>query len=394
MNIAMVFDGLQIGGIERVGSDYARILCGMGNKVTIVNLRPELTQMEKEFPKQCKFIHFKYPKQLAIGSYAWMYDKGIREAFLYPLIYVLLTILNNIYKVYCHRIKRLNQQYDIGIAFAGHVNDLSFVSNNFVKSKKKVCWLHGALYSYLLMSRGYLKEYNKIKNLIVLVDDAQEEVLAYNRELKLNIRKLYNPTSINHRVLDFDVIKTLKKKYGKFAIMVSRFSYPHKDQYTVAEAIRIVIEKYGDEINLVFVGSGPEEEKVKKLVDGYSNKTKDHIFFEGERSDVQNYYSAAYMLLHASIAGEGLPTIILEAMMYGLPTVVTDSKTGPREILKDNVYGLLCQVKDPMDMAEKIHRLLSDDELYKHLQEQGKKRINDFTPDKISVQLRDILDNL
>lgn len=394
MNIAMVFDGLQIGGIERVGSDYAKILCDMGNKVTIINLRPKMSQMENEFPKQCEIVHFEYPKSLALESYSWMYDKGLREALIYPFLYILLIIINSLYKVYGHYIKKFNQEYDIVIAFAGHVNDLAFVSGGFVKSKKKMCWLHGALYSYLLMSRGYLRLYKKIKNLVVLVDDAQEEVLAYNRELNLNIRKLYNPTFIDNRMVDTNVIETLKKKYGKFAVMVSRFNYPHKDQYTVAEAIRIVREKYRDDINLVFVGDGPEEEMVKRAVDDYDDEVKKHIFFEGARSDVQNYYSAAYILLHASVAGEGLPTVILEAMMYELPTVVTDSKTGPREILKDSVYGLLCQVKDPEDMAEKIHRILNDGKLYKHLQKQGKRRINDFMPDKISLQLQGILSSL
>ena len=37
----MVFDGLQIGGVERVGADYAKMLCQMGHDVTIVNLRPK-----------------------------------------------------------------------------------------------------------------------------------------------------------------------------------------------------------------------------------------------------------------------------------------------------------------------------------------------------------------
>ena len=68
----------------------------------------------------------------------------------------------------------------------------------------------------------------------------------------------------------------------------------------------------------------------------FPDSIKNRIYFEGAHNDVQNYYSAAYLLLHASVAGEGLPTIMLEAMAYNLTMVVTDSKTGPREILQDN----------------------------------------------------------
>ena len=54
----MVFDGLQIGGVERVGADYAKMLCQMGHDVTIVNLRPKANEMKKEFPESCSWIEF------------------------------------------------------------------------------------------------------------------------------------------------------------------------------------------------------------------------------------------------------------------------------------------------------------------------------------------------
>ncbi len=395
MNIIMVFDGLQIGGVERVGADYAKILCEMGHDVTIINLNDKYCEMEKEFPTQCGVIHIKYPRKYSPESYFWMNEKGGKYVFIYPLVYFALSIFNKTYRVYCRNSnKLLRKTYDIVISFAGHINDLAFVGNDFVRSKKKLCWLHGALYSYLLLSGGYMKEYMKIKNLVVSVDDAQEEVLAYKPNLKLNIKKLYNPTFIINRTIDKDKVEKLQREYGKFAVMIARFSYPQKDQYTVVNAIKIVREKYGENINLVLVGDGPEKEKVMNAVNCFDNNIKNHIFFEGTRTDLQNYYSAAYILLHASVAGEGLPTVILEAMAYNLPVVVTDSKTGPREILNDNQYGLLCRVQDPEDMAQKVHSLLGNVELYRHYQDMGRKRIKDFDPKRIGNQLKAILENL
>ena len=35
----MVFDGLQIGGIERVGVDYAKLVSEVGHDLSIINLR-------------------------------------------------------------------------------------------------------------------------------------------------------------------------------------------------------------------------------------------------------------------------------------------------------------------------------------------------------------------
>ena len=66
---------------------------------------------------------------------------------------------------------------EIAIAFSGHYNDLTFVSENF-KASKKIAWLHGDETSYNDLSPGYFVLYQKIKNLICLSeknDDISKE---------------------------------------------------------------------------------------------------------------------------------------------------------------------------------------------------------------------------
>lgn len=390
--ITIVFDGLQVGGVERVGIDYIKIFKKLGYKVTVVNLRPKLNEMEKYIENDVKIIHFNYPRWLAPERYAQLIKENFWGKFLYPIADLSLILANCFYKFF-YRIRKINKA-NISIAFSGHFNDLTFVEKNFVKTDYKMCWLHGALYSYLLISDGYLNLYRKIQNLVVLVDDAQEEVLAYNKGLDLRINKLYNPTFIAEKSIDSEHVAELKRKYGKFILMVSRFEYPHKDQYTVAKALEIVRNNYYEDMNLVFVGAGPDEEKVKEYVNNLGANAKKHIFFEGTRHDVQDYYKAAYLLVHASVAGEGLPTIMLEAMSYELPMVVTDSKTGPREILGESEYGLLCRVQDAEDMAQKIKKLCTEHELYREFIEKGRSRIKDFQPEVIEKQVNDILNNI
>lgn len=390
----MVFDGLQIGGIERVGADYANIFRQLGYDVTVVNLRPKLSDMEKFFPDDTKIVHFSYPRKVVAEQYAQLTKQGFKGTLCYLIALVVMPILSFFYKVFFKITKKMNGNYDLVIAFSGHFNDLNFVSTKFLKSKRKMCWLHGALYSYALTSSGFLRLYNKIKNLVVLVDDAQEEALTYNKWLKVNINKLYNPTFIKNNPIDNNHVKELKSKYGRFLLMVSRFEYPHKDQYTVAKMIDIVRKQYNEDVDLVFVGSGPEENLVKDFVKNFPIDTQKHIHFEGNRFDVQDYYKAAFMLVHASVAGEGLPTIMIEAFAYDLPMVVTDSKTGPREILKDNEYGLLCQVQNSQDMAEKVVRLIRDEELYNLYKTKSKIRLKDFEPETIKMELSNVLDEI
>lgn len=61
MKVALVFDGLGFGGIERVGIHYARLFLKMGYEIDIYNLKPDCTELEKEFPKECRILHKKMP---------------------------------------------------------------------------------------------------------------------------------------------------------------------------------------------------------------------------------------------------------------------------------------------------------------------------------------------
>lgn len=391
MEIALVFDGLQIGGIERVGGDYVRLFQELGHKVTVINLVPALNQMESEIPSAVEIEHFRFSRKQCPEQYAQLIKKNMMGRFLYPCATLTLNFINFLHRAVSRRHAFLQKEYDIAIAFSGHFNDLTFVADGFVKARKKMCWLHGALYGYLITSDGFYNLYKKIKNLVVLVDDAQEEALIYNHQKSFRIHKLYNPTYISNRVVNQLEVEKLKKQYGNFIIMISRFSYPHKDHYTVCDAVELLIKKYGMDIKLLLIGDGPDEKNVREYVKSKDISVSSNIHFLGARSDVQNYYTAAKLLVHASVAGEGLPTIMIEALSYNLPMVVTDSKVGPREILGNDEYGILCKVQNPEDMANKIKRLLTDKDLYKKYQELSKERLKAFKPETIKIQLQAVL---
>lgn len=390
MKIAMVFDGLQIGGIERVGADYARILTSAGHDVTIINLRPHLTDLEKEFPSSCHMVHFNYSRKLTPEQY----NKAIRMwnwgKYAYPVIATALFPLNLALKIKS-RIQ-IKNQYDLTIAFSGHFNDLTFVADGFVKSKHKLCWLHGALYSYLLLSDGFLNLYRKIKNLVVLVESGQHEVFEYNKYLHLNIHQLYNPSFIAGKQINDKEIQKLKEKYGKYIVMVSRIEAPPKNPYTLIDAFALVLKKHED-LNLVFVGDGPDRTKAMEYAKKKGEEISAHIFFEGAKTNVQDYYSSAFMMVQSS-EFEGLPTTIIEALYFHLPIVATDCPTGPREILGNNDFGLLCKVHNATDMAKQINLLIEDEKLYNYYKQESPKRAKVFMPETIKTKLLDILNLL
>lgn len=72
MKVALVFDGLGFGGIERVGVNYAKLFLDLGYQVDIYNMKPELNDMVKEFDSRCNFFDKKMPDLIVSDRYMLM----------------------------------------------------------------------------------------------------------------------------------------------------------------------------------------------------------------------------------------------------------------------------------------------------------------------------------
>lgn len=97
------------------------------------------------------------------------------------------------------------------------------------------------------------------------------------------------------------------------------------------------------------------EEKIAKAELG------DRLILTGRVENMADYYRKAAMFVMTS-RFEGLPMVLLEAKAYRLPIVSFDCETGPAEIVSDGVNGDLVAPGDLKTMADRINRLMDDDE--------------------------------
>ena len=85
--------------------------------------------------------------------------------------------------------------------------------------------------------------------------------------------------------------------------------------------------------------------------------------------------------------------MLLEAMKAGLPIVATDVYPGPRELLRNNMYGLLTQENNYIDLADKLELLIKNKKVRKHYHHQSLLRIKDFSEHDMLEKYRQIITN-
>ena len=377
MRISFVFNGLQIGGVERVGIEYIKLLRERGYSISVINLMPGLNAMEKEIPADIPVTHIYFPRWMSPQRYSKL--KRMFGLFGEISFYCFYLFFSLVAGVYCLFLKRKVSPADIVIAFSGNYNDLTFVTKVYERSVKKIAWIHGCQYSFDRIAPGYFRLYKKIRNLVCLSELNDEKVTRFNIENGINKIKLYNPINMEDWTVDYEKVLSLRARYGDFMIMVGRLAWD-KDQTTLIKALGVLKDVYHLDKYLVLVGDGAERKRLEKLSSELG--LSERVIFTGSVYDVQNYYLSSFLYVHSSPA-EGLPTVILEAMYYGLPVVTTDSQPGVREILHGNEYGLISPVGDERALAANIFKMYSDKALREGYIEKEKERMKDFLPQNI-----------
>ncbi len=102
------------------------------------------------------------------------------------------------------------------------------------------------------------------------------------------------------------------------------------------------------------------------------------LWFTGERAGAGQLMTAFDVFLLTSDR-EGMPNALMEAMLAGLPCVVTDAGAS-KEVVLPGVTGYVCGRGDRRGLAAGVRRLLDDAGLRRRLGESGRARVGvDFS---------------
>jgi glycosyltransferase involved in cell wall biosynthesis len=132
--------------------------------------------------------------------------------------------------------------------------------------------------------------------------------------------------------------------------------------------------------DLVILGEGNER---KNLLSEVANRgLSDRIFLPGAAGNISQWYKRADLFVMSS-RFEGFPCTLIEAMAHSLAVVSFDCDTGPRDIIRHEIDGVLVTAGDVPALASILSQLIKDEALLRRYATQAVEVRDRFSMDRI-----------
>lgn len=188
-------------------------------------------------------------------------------------------------------------------------------------------------------------------------------------------------------------IENKKTEYSssKKIVAAGRLS-EQKNYKMMIDAVKLISGKYND-VTLDIYGNGELEEELQNYIN--ENNLESKITLKGRCNELYNVYKNSDFYVMSSDY-EGMPNALAEAMAIGLPSISTDCKTGPRDLIDDGKNGFLVPVGDAKALADRIEKVFSMTEQEKReLGENAREKIIKYCSEENSLnRLINLIENI
>ena len=314
-NIVLIISALNMGGAQRTSSALANNWSKNGHKVTVICTYDGKIKRHYDLDENINLI------------------KLSKNLFFYKNKY-----LNLIWKLFSLRRLIKSQDPDIVISFLARINVAAALSTLGIKSlliicerswppfvslNKRIFWVFRILFKradkiivQTEKSKSWLSINLPSSNVEVIPNPVlypipfeNESIIAPN-SIVLDSKKIILASGRLHKVKQFDL---LIKAYS-------------------------IIEKAHPNWDLVILGDGEDKKFLKSMLKDL--KIAGRVFLPGNVGNVADWYERADLFVLSSLV-EGFPNVLLEAMSYGVTSISFDCNTGPKEMIENEVNGIL-----------------------------------------------------
>lgn len=352
------------GGMERVLANKANYLAKIGYEVIIITT--DQKNRKPYFDMNSSIQHI----DLGI-NYTDDLDKGLFQR--------MISFFRK-YKLHKKRLQKILFDLKPDISISMFDNDASFITK-IKDGSKKILEIHFSRYKRIQYGRGGiwkiidrvqskrdLSTVKRFDKFIVLTKEDEE----YWGNLK-NIGVIPNANSFSCQVMS-----DLNQKQ---VLAVGRLDY----QKGFDDLIKIwskVSKKFPD-WKLNIYGNGPLKEDFITLIS--SLNLSDSVKICTPTKNIEEVY-LNHSILAMSSRYEGLPMVLLEGQVFGLPLVSYACKCGPKDIIEDGYNGFLIPESNIQQFSNQLMLLMQSRELRKMMGEHSFSNSKNFTEKRIMEQ--------
>lgn len=333
----------------------------------------QLAIIQKEHSHYAPVVLFKrnleYEKKLLVNNVAYICgirasDKEIADALEAIDVYISIAIIHS-------------HQYD-----ANFLTQTIKASCKIFESKPTVMTCHGWIENTEDDIEKTVKDFDSYNCANALITVCQRDSARLQNDGRFDdkyITCIHNGVTIPEVMpSDMEITRFREKwsipKQASLIGFVGRFAYEKRVDLIISLFNQLV--KKRDNIYLLLVGSGDEEESLKKMTAKLGLNKK--VVFIGYLSNPNIIYSIIDFLILTSDT-EGTPRSVLESMSCGKMAVATNVG-GLNEIIDSGKNGILLEKNDIFHWVNIIDNLLTQKRLVQEMNVEAKKKVlTDFS---------------
>ncbi len=371
--ILIVIPSLEEGGAERVlvnllrRLDYSRFevdLCVVENRGIYFN----------DIPEQVKVIT--------------IFDSSLL-CRIFSNVHIRFNI-NYLYKLIVNR--KIQKHYNTGISFLdSSFTDILFFLGN--KTEKKIAWVHSSYQTYRNFKKFFTDRYTKrvinfryrlLDHIVFVSEDSRSEFRQIFGEFR-SMKVIYNMIDAADVLSKADEAIDEKFDYELINIVALGVLLPVKAYDKLIEAAAL-LKKDGLGFKIRILGNGYLEPQLRQLIERLD--VADVVELKGFRSNPYPFLKSSQVFVMTSVS-EGLPTALCEAMILGLPAVVTDS-SGCRELVGYGEFGIMTE-QTTEGIYSGLKALISSKESREYFSKKSLQRAEIFNDTKVLAQVTGLI---